>query len=193
MQGSQDTMEVWPLDCWWAERGREGSTETRTKNTALLNISPLSDHMSNRGSNWSTTIWSWRRNSSPRRYCPVLQGKRWSGWKVGWRWSIPWSWTNIFLVRLTNIFCLKSPEYPPSWLMPGVPQLSHYLSLVLNFQKYCSLLKKLDVETKVGSTSMMSQVLPRLDSELDGVALICSLRSRSESQKWQNSSKTAYR
>ena len=67
--------------------------------------------------------------------------------------------------------------------MPGVPQLSHYLSLVLNFQKYCSLLKKLDVETKVGSTSVMSQVLPRLDSELDGVALICSLRSRSESQK----------
>ena len=52
--------------------------------------------------------------------------------------------------------------------MPGVPGLSHYLSLVLNFQKYCSLLKKLDVETKVGSTSVMSQVLQRL--ELDGVA-----------------------
>ena len=141
MQGSQDTMEVWPLDCWWAERGREGSTETRTKNTALLNISPLSDHMSNRGSNWSTTIWSWRRNSSPRRYCPVLQGKRWSVWKGGWKWSSPWRWNNILLVRRTAFSTSKPLNTNPHREHLGDPGLSH-LSLVLNFQKRCSLLKK---------------------------------------------------
>ena len=162
MWGSKDTMKVWPLDCWWADR-EETVPRKRGQRVALLSISPHEQE-----GEWSNTAKCWRRNSSPRRYCPVFQGKWWSVWKAGWRWSILWSWNNILLVRLTNIFCLKAPEYPPSRVMPGVPGLSHYLSLVLNFQKYCSLIKKLDVETKVGSTSVMSQVLPRL--ELDGVA-----------------------
>lgn len=112
MRGSKDTMESLTIRLLVTRQEKRRLHRNKDKERPSWASPHFSDHVSCRERNWWVTAESWRRNSSCSIHCPVLQGKRWPSWKVGWRGSSPWSWSNSPSGKIHQYFLPQSCWIP---------------------------------------------------------------------------------